>query len=329
MAFDPDIYELFQGIKQGNKVFLARAITLIESTLPIHQSQSLELLKLIWPHQGQAMKIAVTGAPGVGKSSMIEVLGAEFIRSGHKVAVLAIDPTSQQSYGSILGDKTRMNQLAQMPAAFVRPSPNSLELGGVSPSTRESIVLCEAAGYDIVLLETVGVGQSEIQVSDMADIVLLLLAPGSGDHLQGIKKGIMESADLIAITKADGELENAANRLQSELKHSAMIRHQSSDSSHVQILLTSSHSGKNITELMQIIQSLFDNRKHNGVLEQVRRNNLEKWFDQALRISLLRKAFANEQLNEAISDIKSSRDFTNAVIPLVIQDLLKQWDFRK
>ena len=327
MAFDPDINELFQGIRQGNKVFLARAITLLESTLPAHQSQAINLLTLAWPYLGKAMKIAVTGAPGVGKSSMIEVLGAHFVNTGHKVAVLAIDPSSQQSKGSILGDKTRMNRLSQLDDAFIRPSPNSLELGGVSPATRESIVLCEAAGFDIVILETVGVGQSEIQVSEMADLVLLLLAPGSGDHLQGIKKGIMESADLIAVTKADGSLQEAAGRLKTELRHSLTLQQHADQDA--EILLTSAINGMNIDKLGDQLTGLYRTKLENGDLAHHRAENMLKWFDQSLKVNLLRKIYASDTFQANIEEIKSSSDFSTTVIPLIISKLLDQWSFIK
>ena len=197
--------ELAQQIIDGNPTALGQGITLLESTLPEHKEQSQELLSECLPHSGKSIRIGVTGVPGVGKSTFIEVLGKLLTSQGKKVAVLAIDPTSERTHGSILGDKSRMHELAADKNAFIRPSPTSGTLGGVANKTRESIILCEAAGFEIVLIETVGVGQSETTASNLVDFFLLLILAGAGDELQGIKRGIMELADALAITKADGD----------------------------------------------------------------------------------------------------------------------------
>jgi len=197
--------ELAQQIIEGNRTALGQGITLLESTLPEHKEQSQELLSECLPHSGKSIRIGVTGVPGVGKSTFIEVLGKLLTSQGKKVAVLAIDPTSERTHGSILGDKSRMHELAADKNAFIRPSPTSGTLGGVANKTRESIILCEAAGFEIVLIETVGVGQSETTASNLVDFFLLLILAGAGDELQGIKRGIMELADALAITKADGD----------------------------------------------------------------------------------------------------------------------------
>ena len=206
--------ELAQQIIKGNPTALGQGITLLESTLPEHKEQSQELISECLPHIGKSIRVGVTGVPGVGKSTFIEVLGKLLTRQGKKVAVLAIDPTSERTHGSILGDKSRMHELAADKNAFIRPSPSSGTLGGVANKTRESIILCEAAGFDIILIETVGVGQSETTVSNLVDFFLLLMLAGAGDELQGIKRGIMELADTLIITKADGdnmqEAKNAA-----------------------------------------------------------------------------------------------------------------------
>ena len=194
-----------QGVLAGERVLLARAITLVESNAPHHFAQAQEVLQQLLPHTGQSIRVGITGVPGAGKSTLIETLGLKLTRLGHKVAVLAVDPTSAISRGSILGDKTRMEQLTREEKAFVRPSPTGGMLGGVARKTRESILVCEAAGYDVILVETVGTGQSEITVRSMVDFFLLLLVPGAGDELQGIKKGVVEIADAILINKADGE----------------------------------------------------------------------------------------------------------------------------
>jgi LAO/AO transport system kinase len=203
---------LAEQILKGNRTALGQGITLLESTLPEHEKKAQKLLATCLPHSGKSIRVGVTGVPGVGKSTFIEVFGRRVTSQGKKVAVLAIDPTSQQTQGSILGDKSRMHELSANENAFIRPSPSSGTLGGVANKTRDSIILCEAAGYDIILIETVGVGQSETKVSNLADFFLLLMLAGAGDELQGIKRGIMELADGLIINKADGDnITNAEN----------------------------------------------------------------------------------------------------------------------
>jgi len=197
--------ELAKQIIEGNRTALGQGITLLESTLPEHEQKAQELLKLCLSHSGKSIRVGVTGVPGVGKSTFIEAFGKLLTGQGKKIAVLAIDPTSERTHGSILGDKSRMHELAADENAFIRPSPSSGILGGVANKTRESILLCEAAGFDIILIETVGVGQSETTVSNLADFFLLLMLAGAGDELQGIKRGIMELADALIITKSDGD----------------------------------------------------------------------------------------------------------------------------
>ena len=198
-----DDYE--RGILEGNRMILSRAITLIESNAPKHFDPAQELVQRVLPHTGGAIRVGITGVPGVGKSTFIEALGCTLCQEGHKVAVLAVDPSSSVSGGSILGDKTRMEYLTREPRAFIRPSPSSGTLGGVTRKSRETLLLCEAAGYDVILVETVGVGQSETTVRSMVDFFMVLVLTGAGDDLQGIKKGIIELADAIVVNKADGD----------------------------------------------------------------------------------------------------------------------------
>ena len=211
------------GVLSGDITKLARAITLIESSKPDHRVMAQELLQRLLPHTGNAQRIGITGVPGVGKSTTIDQLGTNLTEAGHKVAVLAVDPTSSRSGGSILGDKTRMARLAVDPNAYIRPSPTSGTLGGVTRKTRETMALCEAAGFDIIIVETVGVGQSETAVSDMVDFFLVLALPGAGDELQGIKKGILEIADMIAVNKADGSNATRAERAALDYKNALHI----------------------------------------------------------------------------------------------------------
>lgn len=194
------------GVLQGNRAILARAITLVESRNPAHRAEAQPVLQALLPHTGGARRIGLSGVPGVGKSTFIEAIGLKLCKAGHKVAVLAVDPSSQRRGGSILGDKTRMAQLSVHPNAFIRPSPSGGTLGGVAAMTRETLLLMEAAGYDTVLVETVGVGQSETMVADMTDFYLVLMLPGAGDDLQGIKKGVLEVADMVVVNKADGDM---------------------------------------------------------------------------------------------------------------------------
>jgi LAO/AO transport system kinase len=206
----PDLDAMAAGVLAGERAIVARAITLIESSKPEHRPLADALLRRLLPKSGNARRIGITGLPGVGKSTFVDQLGMNLIGSGHRVAVLAVDPSSSRTGGSILGDKTRMNRLAQHQSAFIRPSPAGRTLGGVARTTRETMLICEAAGFDVVLVETVGVGQSENAVSAMVDFFLVLLLPGAGDDLQGLKKGLIELADMIAINKADGEMEDRA-----------------------------------------------------------------------------------------------------------------------
>jgi len=217
-----------QGLLDGNRRALAKAITLVESKLPLHRDQAQGILEQVLPHSGNSFRIGITGVPGVGKSTFIEAFGLFLIEQGKRVAVLAVDPSSPIAGGSILGDKTRMEELSRREEAFIRPSPAEGALGGVAQKTRETMLLCEAAGYDVILVETVGVGQSEYQVAGMVDFFMVLMLPGGGDELQGIKKGIMELADALVINKADGESENLARMTQRQYTSAMnLLRHTS------------------------------------------------------------------------------------------------------
>src|SRR5262245_17635633 len=219
MTRKPDpVNTLADAVRGGDRRALARAITLVESTKPAHQDEAQALLAELLPHTGKATRIGISGSPGVGKSTFIEAFGLYLVTEGHRVAVLAVDPSSPRSGGSILGDKTRMEELARNSSAYIRPSPTAGTLGGVARRTREAGLVCEAAGFDVVIVETVGVGQSETAVADMVDLFLLLLPPAGGDELQGIKKGIVELADLLVVNKADGELAAAAGRTAAEYR---------------------------------------------------------------------------------------------------------------
>ncbi len=249
------------GVLAGDRAILGRAITLVESNSPRHLAQAQELLLRLLPHAGQAHRVGISGVPGAGKSTFIEAMGHHLCEAGHRVAVLAVDPSSRVSGGSILGDKTRMQRLSTHPGAFVRPSPSSGSLGGVGRKTRETIIVCEAAGYDIVLVETVGVGQSEVLVSDMVDFFLVLMIAGAGDELQGIKRGILELADLVAVNKADGDNLIRAQRARQELETAAHFMQPVSPHWKPPVLCVSALEGGGLEELWERV------REHRRVLE--------------------------------------------------------------
>lgn len=276
----------FEGIRAGDRNLLSQAITLLESTLPQDQNLGQEVLGLCLPYAGQSFRLGITGTPGVGKSSFIEAFGQHCIEQGHRLAVLAIDPSSQLSKGSILGDKTRMQNLSTRPAAFIRPSPSGQTLGGVARKTRETILLCEAAGYDWIFIETVGVGQSETAVRWLSDFFLLLLLPSSGDELQGIKRGIMEMADWIGINKAD--LHPQAAKLAVAQCNNALHLFPPKESQWTaQAQPISAHSGLGLPELWQTLQAYAQLSRANGYWLEHRAAQQQYWFEEALHEGLL------------------------------------------
>jgi len=244
---------LAAGVLEGNRRALARAITLIESTRPDHRAAASDLLERLMPHAGNSIRLGISGVPGVGKSTFVEALGNHVIDAGHRVAVLTVDPSSAISGGSILGDKTRMELLSRRPEAYIRPSPSGTTLGGVTRRSREALVLCEAAGFDVVIVETVGVGQSETKVADMTDMFVLLLLPGGGDELQGIKRGIMELADLILINKADDELQALAGRSAAEYRSALRLLHPRSADWKVEVRTCSARDNTGISEAWELV----------------------------------------------------------------------------
>ncbi|MFY9340870.1 MAG: methylmalonyl Co-A mutase-associated GTPase MeaB, partial [Planctomycetota bacterium] len=245
--------ELANAIRAGDRAALARGITLVESMRPADEAAAEALLQALLPHTGDSLRIGITGAPGVGKSTLIEALGIDLCAAGRKVAVLAVDPSSAVSGGSILGDKTRMTELSRHPAAFIRPSPGAEAPGGVARHTREALLLCEAAGHDVVLVETIGTGQSEVAVHGMVDFFLLLLSPAAGDELQGIKRGVMELADAVLVHKADGDLAAAADRASQQCTLAMRVLH-GGDAAPPPVLLASALTRRGLPELWQAIE---------------------------------------------------------------------------
>ena len=266
-----------EKLLQGNRRSLAKAITLTESKLDTHRDEAQTLLEQILPHTGNSIRIGITGIPGVGKSTFIEAFGLHLIRQGHKVAVLAVDPSSPITGGSILGDKTRMEVLSQQDNAFIRPSPSGGALGGVAQKTREAMLLCEAAGYDVILVETVGVGQSEYEVAGMVDFFLVLMLPNAGDELQGIKKGILELADAIAVNKADGSNRILAQQTQRHYQNAlGILQHNSFWSP--EVVLCSALEGGNIDAIWQMILKFKEKSVEVGHFERNRALQNKEWM---------------------------------------------------
>ncbi len=279
---DVSVDELLKGLFKGNKAHLAKAITLVESSKAEHFEKANTLVEKCLGKSNSSVRIGITGVPGVGKSTFIEAFGKALTQIGKKVAVLAVDPTSTLSKGSILGDKTRMQNLSKDSNAFIRPSPSGDSLGGVARKTRESIILCEAAGYDIILVETVGVGQSETMVHSMADFFLLLKLSGAGDELQGIKRGIMEMADAIAINKADGDNLEKAKLAEVEFSRALHLYPPKANGWTPKVLRCSASEQTGILEIWHLIEEYVTLNKKNGHFEQNRKNQNKNWFLQTV-----------------------------------------------
>ena len=292
-----------KGILKGDVVLLSKAITLVESTREDHRELSAQILEAMEQHSGKSFRLGITGVPGVGKSSFIERFGKLLVDQGHKVAVLAIDPSSSKSKGSILGDKTRMNELSTHPSVYIRPSPSAGSLGGLTRNTYESMLLCEAAGYDFILIETVGVGQSETAVSGISDFFLLLMLAGAGDELQGIKRGIMEMADGLVITKADGDNLNRAKAARSEYAH-AMHLFQAADSGWVpKSLICSSISGEGLQDVLNMLNEYKKKTISSGYFFEKRKQQQFHLFEQALQEEVLRNFNSSKEVKKSILQV--------------------------
>lgn len=282
-----DTGSLVKGLSSGDRGALARAITLVESTRPDHRASATALLAELNLTAASTIRIGISGVPGVGKSTFIEQLGHHIIGNGHRVAVLAVDPTSTVSGGSILGDKTRMPELTASEKAFIRPSPSGATLGGVTRRTREAILLCEAAGFDVVIVETVGVGQSETAVADMTDIFVLMLLPGGGDELQGIKRGIIELADLILVNKADGEMEKAALRAAADYRNALQFVRSRRDDWTVPVQVCSALTGVKIDAVWTTVREFCEGQSNSGALASRRAEQARSWIWSDASESLL------------------------------------------
>lgn len=280
------LLDIFNGIRKGNTTALSMGITLLESELPLHREQAAELIRFCLPIAGNSTRIGVTGIPGAGKSTFIESLGKKIVADKKKLAVLAIDPSSTLNKGSILGDKTRMEELSKLPQVYIRPTPSSGSLGGVARATRESIILCEAAGYDYVLVETVGVGQSEIDMYWLTDIFILLLIPGGGDELQGIKRGIMEMADLVLINKAEEERTNIALQSVKHLQNALHYMAAHPYGHQPQVMPISALHNQGVDKVWTTLQQYINTWKEKELFEQKRKDQSMYWFKHALHNGL-------------------------------------------
>ena len=297
---DLTVEHLLAGIQMQDITLLSSAITMIESTLDTDRVKSEELIKKCLPFTGKSIRIGITGVPGVGKSTFIESFGQLLVNEGKKVAILAIDPSSSTSGGSILGDKTRMEQLSQLKNVFIRPSAAGETLGGVARKTRESIFLCEAAGFDVILIETVGVGQSETLVHSMVDFFLLLMLSGAGDELQGIKRGIMEMADALVITKADGDNIKKANLARREYQNAMHLFPPKKSKWQPKALTCSSYSNTNMDLIWEAIVAYENHTKVNGYFNVNRKEQDKFWLRETLNESILRGFYDNEQLKDRL-----------------------------
>ncbi|MCH9807906.1 MAG: methylmalonyl Co-A mutase-associated GTPase MeaB [Alphaproteobacteria bacterium] len=318
----PSAEEFAQAIAAGNRAMLARAITLIESRRAEHQAQAQEVLQLLMDRTGKAVRLGITGVPGVGKSTTIDQLGINLVEAGHKVAVLAVDPTSKRTGGSILGDKTRMARLAVHPDAYIRPSPTSGTLGGVTRKTRETMALVEAAGFDVIIVETVGVGQSEVAVADMVDFFLVLLLPGGGDDLQGIKKGIIEIADMIAINKADGENVTRAKASAAEYRNALHILAPQSATWSPPVITISGISNLGLEDLWAKVMNHRDLTTASGEFEQRRQRQAVSWMRDMLEARLMAALKGNKdvarELPQIEADVRAGRLLPTLAVERVI-----------
>ncbi len=296
--------DLFEGISNNSRTALSASITLVESQNTDHRKAANELLQMCLSRSGKSIRIGITGVPGVGKSTFIESFGKVLVQQGKKVAVLAVDPSSSVSHGSILGDKTRMNELSAMDEVFIRPSPAGDTLGGVAQKTRESIILCEAAGFDVILIETVGVGQSETVVKSMVDFFLLLMLSGAGDELQGIKKGIMEMADALVITKTDGDNVRKANQAAQEYRNALHLFPPNANNWIPQVFTCSAYDNTNIDKVFRVVTEFEAKVKENGHFDLTRKTQDKKWLKETLKELILNDFFASEVHTQALKELE-------------------------
>lgn len=316
------IESLANDVVSGNRRALSQAISLVESTNSYDQEQAAKLLQHLTTHPSttRSRRVAISGAPGVGKSTLLEVLGLKLIEQGHRVAILAVDPTSKRTGGSILGDKVRMPKLSVIDAAFIRPSPSRRSLGGAAAATRDVMTLCQAAGYDTVIVETVGVGQSETEAADMVDLFLLLVMPLSGDDLQGIKRGIMEVADVIVITKADLSKDNT-NISVAQHKAALQLMQPSRPGWNSPVVATSAVTEDGLDDLLQVFTTFFADDRWPDI-EKIRIDQQLAWFDELSRRRILDVVFANDSITKHLQQLRSSVSDRNIQPSVAVRELI-------
>lgn len=314
------------GVLGGDRTTLARAITLVESNAPAHLEQAQEVLRELLPHTGSALRVGITGVPGVGKSTFIEALGMMLCERGHQVAVLAVDPSSSVTRGSILGDKTRMETLARHPNAYIRPSPTGGSLGGVARKSRETMLVCEAAGFDVILVETVGVGQSEIAVRAMVDFFLLLMLAGAGDELQGIKKGIMELADAVLITKADGENRTRAMAARADYNRALHYLAPATPGWRTRAAVCSALSGAGIGEIWDEIERFRTETTASGAFDERRRTQARDWVHTLVEDYLRVRFYAHPAVHARLPEIEQAVVAGSLPVTSAVQTLVRAFE---
>ncbi|MCP5082158.1 MAG: methylmalonyl Co-A mutase-associated GTPase MeaB [Alphaproteobacteria bacterium] len=319
----PELQTLAEALKAGERAALGRAITLVESKRPDHEDQAQQLLLSLTPATGKALRIGITGVPGVGKSTTIDTFGRNLTEAGHKVAVLAVDPTSQRSGGSILGDKTRMTALASDQNAFIRPSPTGSTLGGVTRRTRETMLLCEAAGFDIIIVETVGIGQSETAVADMVDFFLVLMLPGAGDELQGIKKGVLEIADMIAVNKADGDNAARAVAAASEYRAAFNILTPQSPNWAPPVITVSGLKNQGLDTLWSEIERHREVLSGTGEFDARRKDQRVRWMWAMLEERMMTRFRQNETIKQRLPGLEAQVSEGRLTPVLAVRELLE------
>lgn len=300
-----DAAGLIDGIRAGDRRSLARAITFAESTKADHRVIADAVLDAVLPSTGSAVRLGISGPPGVGKSTFIEAFGTHIIDDGHRLAVLAVDPSSRRTGGSILGDKTRMGELVNRPEAFIRPSPGGTQLGGVARRTREAMLLCEAAGFDVVIVETIGVGQSEVAVADMVDLFTLLVSPGGGDELQGIKRGIMELADLVIVNKADGDLASAAARTRGDYASAVHLLRPKWQAWSTEVLACSAITGSGVSEVWDAVERFRASVIADGELAAARATQATAWLWSEIGDTLLERFRSHPKITARLTSIEA------------------------
>ncbi len=299
-----ELDEYIDGVLNHKRRMIAKTITLIESVDPKHEQFGNEIIEKLLPHTGNSIRLGVSGVPGVGKSTFIESLGLHLIEQGKRVAVLAVDPSSKISGGSIMGDKTRMDKLSASPSSFIRPSPSSGSLGGVARKTRETMLICEAAGYDVIIIETVGVGQSEVMVASMVDFFLVMMLPNAGDELQGIKKGIMEFADSIVVNKADGENIDSAKSAKAQYENVLHILSKSVEEWEPKVITCSSIKNRGIDEFADLLYQHHDIIEKSGHLDNKRKEQRKEWMWNILQNVLQSMFRRNSQVSSLLRDLE-------------------------